>query len=122
MGDICTGPPIGFAQLDARLLDATQTPMAGVAIWLNCGATAGADHRTTDAMGRASIPLVHGEVDSTLFPLPPRDPAGGFVLPCLVWADLRNDPGANPRVDSVAVYFAGPGASIVPTGIELRAE
>lgn len=121
-GDMCAGPPIGFAQVDARVLDASAKPIPDVAVWLSCGSVAGADHRRTDATGRTSFPLVHGEADSTLFPLPPRDATGGFFVSCLVWADLRDDISGNPRLDSVAVYFAGPEASIVPTGIELRAE
>lgn len=120
-GDSCPGPVLGFAQVDAELFDVAAAPVAGVDIWLSCGPAAGADHQRTDARGRASIRLGYGDVDSTIYPMPPRDSTGGFRVPCLVWANLRTDPATNPSQDSVPVYFAPPDRPMVPTPVVLRA-
>lgn len=114
--DVCPGPTYGYARVEGTLHQFDGTPAVNRQVFVSCGDAIGAYSDHTDGAGRFAVQPVYGSVDTILFPHPPRDAAGNFLVTCAVGGEVRYDVFVR---DSAVVPFAPTRAGMTTVHVSL---
>jgi hypothetical protein len=115
-GDVCPGPTYGYARVEGTLHQLDGTPAVNRQVFVSCGDVIGGYGDHTDGAGRFSVQPVYSNADTILFPHPPRDVAGNFLVHCGVGGELRYNVFVR---DSALVPFAPTRAAVSAVQVSL---
>jgi hypothetical protein len=102
--------------VDGTLHQLDGTPAVNRQVFVSCGDVIGGYGDHTDGAGRFSVQPVYSNADTILFPHPPRDAAGNFLVRCGVGGELRYNVFVR---DSAVVPFAPTRAGVTAVQVSL---
>ena len=112
------GPPVyAYAHVQGRAAYAGGAPITDRDASVACGEAVGVYSDRTDSQGRFEVAPAYAVFDTLLYPFPPREPDGSFLVDCRVSLALSAEQAILERVP---VRFAPSGLPLVPTAVELR--